>query len=513
MKKYLLWFVLILSIAGAFDAGYLAYEHYQNSIPPCTVGIFADCGKVLFSKYAVVWGIPLAVIGLIHYLVETAVLMVVILKKTATSHRLAIILSTLGFVSSLYFIFIMLVVLRAWCVYCLVSAIISILIFAIVPNLFWKERKYLMVQTLRLIYHFFLKPMFFLLDPELVHERMTLNGSLLGKFSLARKLMHYLLYYTSPALTQDVLGINFDNPIGLAAGFDYEAQLTQILPHVGFGFGSVGTITNLPYQGNTRPMLGRLPKSKSLMVNKGFKNLGAKRTIQKLSKLHFEYPVGISIGRTNSLKLNTQTQSIKDIIYTFKFFESTKVEHKYYELNISCPNLHGEVTFYPPKNLDDLLLAVDRLKIERPIFVKMPIEKTDAETLEMLKVISRHKIAGVIFGNLTKNRLNPKLDPEEVAKFPVGNFSGKPCFDRSNELISLTYKHFSKRFIIIGCGGVFSAKDALEKIKRGATLIQLITGMIYEGPQLISQINQELTSLLHQSGFTHISQARGIYKN
>jgi dihydroorotate dehydrogenase len=130
-------------------------------------------------------------------------------------------------------------------------------------------------------------------------------------------------------------------------------------------------------------------------------------------------------------------------------------------------------------------------------------------TLAMLRVIARHSPKGVIFGNLLIDRHSPALVPQEVAKFQVGNFSGKPTFDRSNALISLAYKHFQDRFIIIGCGGIFNASDAYEKIKRGANLVELITGMIYQGPQLISQINNGLLDLLEQDGFTSIAEAVG----
>jgi dihydroorotate dehydrogenase len=167
------------------------------------------------------------------------------------------------------------------------------------------------------------------------------------------------------------------------------------------------------------------------------------------------------------------------------------------------------VSFYPIDNLRELLIAIDKLNLKKPVFVKMPIDKTDKEILSMLKEISEHKIAGVIFGNLQKDRKNKNLVLEEVSKFKVGNFSGKPTYDRSNELIKLCYKNYKDRFVIIGCGGVFDAKDAYEKISLGASLVQLITGMIFNGPQIISQINSELPNLLKKNGFTYISQAIG----
>ena len=143
----------------------------------------------------------------------------------------------------------------------------------------------------------------------------------------------------------------------------------------------------------------------------------------------------------------------------------------------------------------------------------MPIDKTNAQVSAMLGEIVKHKsVKGAIFGNLQKDRKNPAIVPAEVKKFKVGNFSGKPCEERSNELIRLAYKKYGDKLIIIGCGGVFSGKDAYKKIKLGASLVQLITGMIFQGPQLISQINLELIDLLKKDGFKNITQAIG-YEN
>lgn len=354
------------------------------------------------------------------------------------------------------------------------------------------------------------KRIFFLQNPDFVHERVTTLGESLGKLKIAKNIISSTLNIDSPLLQQNINGIDFKKPVGLSAGFDYDAKLTQILPPLGFGFETIGTVTYMSYEGNPKPMLGRLPKSKSLMVNKGFKNQGAKAISEKLKKLNFEIPLGISIGRTNSLELKSQKQSIEDILSAFNIFEKAKVKNSYYELNISCPNLYGDITFYPPKNLNELLKEVDKLKIKKPIYIKMPIEKSDKEVTAMIEVIVKYQsIKGVIFGNLQKDRSDKAFDKEEVKKFKVGNFSGKPTEKRSNELIELAYKNYKEKLVIIGCGGIFSAEDAYRKIKLGASLVQLITGMIYQGPQLISQINLELIELLKKDGFKNIKEAIG----
>lgn len=391
----------------------------------------------------------------------------------------------------------------------MVSAATSIAIFTLMLSIFDEERKKIVLFFIHHSYIHILKPIFFLFDPEKVHISMVHFGKIIGSQPLLKKLLAFLILKNVPSLNQKLAGINFSSPVGLAAGFDYEADLSQTLAPVGFGFQTIGTITKSAYEGNPRPMLGRLPKSKSLMVNKGFKNLGADATIVKLKKKRFEIPVGISIGRTNSLKLETQEGSIKDIIYTFKKFESSKLNIAYYELNISCPNLSGNISFYPPKNLERLLLAIDKLRLKKPVFIKMPIEKKDEEVHAMLKVIDKHKVSGVIFGNLQKDRKHKTLDKKEVARFTAGYFSGKPTFDRSNELIALTYKKYKNRFVIVGCGGIFNANDAYTKITLGASVVQLITGMIFEGPALIMEINFGLAELLKNDGFSHISQAIG----
>lgn len=504
-------FLLVLAFGGLIDATYLTYEHYARLIPPCQIVkiffILINCENVLQSKYAVIFGIPVALLGLIHYLL----LVLLVLFGRNKLFRIWFFLQTsAGVAISIYLMYLQLFVLKSICIYCTISALISFSLFTL--SFLWleSERKVLHIYFNSFIYRNFLKRIFFLINPEIIHEFMLNFGNLLEKNSLLTKFIKYSVRIDDASLTQKVSGISFSNPLGLAAGFDYEAKLTQILTSLGFGFGTVGTITNLPYEGNPAPMLGRLPKSKSLMVNKGFKNAGAKEIISRLTDVNFEMPIGISIGQTNSQKFKTQKQGVADIISAFTLFEQSRVKNAYYELNISCPNLFSKISFYPKANLKELLGEIEKLRVQKPIFIKMPIDKSDKETLGMLNVIAKFKIAGVIFGNLQKNRNDPALVQDEVKKFKVGNFSGKPTEKRSNELIKLAYKYFNKRFVIIGCGGIFCAQDAYRKIKLGARLVQLITGLIYEGPQLVAQINYELIDLIKKDGFKNVSEAVGI---
>ena len=354
------------------------------------------------------------------------------------------------------------------------------------------------------------KKVFFKIDAETVHNFMVASGETMGMVPFAPNILRTLFRFDSPYLSQTIKQINFTNPVGLAAGFDYNGQLTQILASMGFGFQTVGTITAEPYAGNPKPRLGRLPKSKSLLVNKGYKNPGVNVVVQKLQNKQFQIPVGFSVGSTNK-EFSSSKEQIQDFITTFKRAEQHLPQITHYELNISCPNLKTGEPFTTPDRLKPLLIEVEKLKLSKPVFIKMPTDLSLTESKKLLQVAEKYKsITGCIFGNLTKDRKNPDLVPEEVALAGKGNFSGKPVEKRANALLADAYKHFGKRFILIGCGGIFSAEDAYKKIRLGASLVQMITGMIYMGPQVIGQINHDLVKLLMNDGYTHISEAIGV---
>jgi dihydroorotate dehydrogenase len=188
----------------------------------------------------------------------------------------------------------------------------------------------------------------------------------------------------------------------------------------------------------------------------------------------------------------------------------------YYELNISCPNLTNvenlKDKFDEPLGFGMLLNKLSYLNINKPLFIKMYNEQNVEETLKLTDVASSYKwVSGFIFANLVKDRENISFDKEEIKNAGKGNFSGKPTEENSNNLISEVYKKYKDRFIIIGCGGIFTGADAYEKIKRGATLVQLITGMIYEGPGVISEINKDLAKLLKKDGYKNVNEAVGKY--
>lgn len=346
------------------------------------------------------------------------------------------------------------------------------------------------------LYTKLMKPLLFQFDPESVHNGMVTIGNLLGRSAFTQRLTQLVVGNLHHTTGLFMAGIHFPNQVGLSAGFDYNGDLTDILPAVGFGFATIGTVTLHPYQGNPRPRLTRYPRSQSILVNKGLKNIGAVEIIRKLEGKKFQIPIGISVSSTNQF-YHQSSEQIEDIISTFKLFEESTVSHSYYELNISCPNTYGGQPFTTPNLLDHLLENLEKVWLKsqhRPVFIKMPIDLPWSKTKSLLDVAARYSVAGVVFGNLTKDKNNPAVDPLDRAHWlnAAGNLSGQPTRLRSNALIQQTRKTFGFRFVIIGTGGIFSPQDAQEKIALGADLVQLITGMIYQGPQLVPQITSAL---------------------
>ncbi|MBP6060836.1 MAG: dihydroorotate dehydrogenase (quinone) [Candidatus Pacebacteria bacterium] len=364
----------------------------------------------------------------------------------------------------------------------------------------------------RFLYIHIVKPILFLFPADSVHEFFLRTGKIFGGCDLIKKIFKKIWAYEDPSLEQNICNLNFKNPIGLSAGFDYDADLVKLLPSIGFGFHTVGTLTNGAYDGNPAPMLARLPKSQSLLVNKGFKNKSIKKVLINFDRDTDQAPIGVSIGATNKPYADFEAM-LTDLVDGFRQAENFK-NFDYYELNISCPNLLNiqnlKTQIGSPVGLTQALQFLDKLSLNRPVFIKMPLERKLEEIKELVDVAKDFSfIKGLIFSNLAKDRKNPVFDTEEIKRAGKGNFSGKPVEEKSNELLSYTYKTYGKRFILIGVGGVFTAEDAYKKIRLGATLVQMITGMIFMGPSQIGIINLELAALLKKDGYKNIKDAVG----
>ena len=359
-----------------------------------------------------------------------------------------------------------------------------------------------------MLYENIFRPVLFKLDAEKVHNRTTAIGEFYGNFSLFRNVLSILYNYKNKKLNVNVVGINFENPIGLAAGFDKDARLTQVLPSIGFGFEEIGSVAGSFCRGNEKPRLFRLPKDKSLAVNYGLKSKGSIAIFNKLKNKRFRFPIGVSIVRANNPDIVMDVEKgIKDYV---KAYENLKNLGEYITINISCPNTPDGRAFSNSKNFDKLMKEFSKLNIIKPVFVKLKPDFSKKEVDEFLKVSKKYDfVKGFILANLTKDKENLKSSKEEVSK-TKGGLSGGAVKHKSDELLKYVYKKTKGEYVLIGCGGVFSAEDAYRKIKNGASLVQLITGIIYKGPGFIKKLNRDLVKLLERDNYKNIKDAVGV---
>lgn len=356
------------------------------------------------------------------------------------------------------------------------------------------------------LYRRIFKPIAFEFDPEFVHDHITTVGNWIGKHQLTKSIARILWHYKHPSLEQTIAGIHFPNPIGLTAGFDKDGLLADILPEVGFGFMEIGSITGRPCEGNPKPRLWRLPKSEALIVYYGLKNEGCFSVRDRLKNKQHKIPLGISVAKTNCKETVDIKTGIEDYQQAMKAFLDFA---DYITINISCPNAFGGEPFTKPELLEQLLCATDSLNPKQSVFLKMPVDLSFDEIDKLVDVALKHKVDGLILSNLTKRRDRKEITKEDIMPTEKGGISGRPVFDASNDLISHLYQKYGNHFILIGTGGIFSAEDAYEKILRGASLVQLATGMIFRGPQVIGQINNGLVKLLERDGYKSIKEAIG----
>jgi len=353
--------------------------------------------------------------------------------------------------------------------------------------------------SIKLIYKNILRKIYFLFDPEIIHDKMVDAGIVLGKFSITKGSTNLFFNYKNKKLKQNILGLNFSNPVGLGAGFDKDAQLLDILPEVGFGFIEIGSITGEACDGNPKPRLWRLKKEKSLQVNYGLKSEGCEKVARRFRSQKSKVPVAVSIARTNNKDTIELSKGIED------YFKSYRCFRRYGDLliiNISCPNAHGGGTFGEPEKLNQLLQRLKETKVSKPVFLKLSPDLDKKSIDQIIEIARKYDIDGFVCTNLTK-----KIDFDLPGQ---GGISGKLLSKKAQDMVKYVYYKTEGKFVIVGCGGISSAEDVYKMIKSGASLVQLITGMIYEGPQVVSEINQGLIKLLVKDGFNSVSEAVGV---
>ena len=339
------------------------------------------------------------------------------------------------------------------------------------------------------MYKYFLKPLFFLFDPERVHNVVF---NLIKFIHLVPGVGNSIRWYyvnNHPKLQRKVFGINFKNPIGLAAGFDKDAKLFNELSNFGFGFIEIGTVTPEKQNGNPKKRLFRLVEDEALINRMGFNNEGVEEIVKRLKK-NKSIIIGGNIGK------NKNTPNDK-AFYDYSFcFERLYEYVDYFVVNVSSPNTINLRDLQSKKPLTRILSSLQKLNNKKPkrkpILLKIAPDLNKKELSDIVEIIKKTKIDGVVASNTTLNR-NGIVSKNRNEK---GGLSGRPLSKKSTDIISFLSQKSNKSFPIIGVGGVHSPQDAIEKLEAGADLIQLYTGFIYEGPGIAKKINQSLINYL-----------------
>lgn len=299
-----------------------------------------------------------------------------------------------------------------------------------------------------------------------------------------------LFYLEDKRLERELFGLKFKNPVGLAAGFDKDATLVDELACLGFGFIEIGTLTPQPQPGNPQPRLFRLPQDKALVNRMGFNNLGVKRAVERLKKRKTNIIVGGNIGKN---KITSNEEAIHD--YETAFDELFRVVD-YFVVNVSSPNTPNLRALQEKKPLMELLLQLKKSnsskRTPKPILLKIAPDLSHQQLDDIIEIVTTVKIDGIIATNTTISREHLKTGKAEVDAIGMGGLSGKPLKTRATEVIRYLSQKSGNAFPIIGVGGISSAEDALEKLRAGASLVQVYTGFIYEGPSLIKKINKAI---------------------
>ncbi|MES2279106.1 MAG: quinone-dependent dihydroorotate dehydrogenase [Bacteroidota bacterium] len=342
-----------------------------------------------------------------------------------------------------------------------------------------------------------IKPVFFKFDPENIHYFVTDSLHVINSIPGGGALSRALWNVADKRLEREVFGLKFKNPVGLAAGFDKNGVMIKEMANMGFGFVEVGTVTPLPQPGNPKPRMFRLPADAALINRMGFNNGGVDAMVERIADYRAssayksqQIIIGGNIGKN---KVTPNEDAVNDYVICFdKLFDVVD----YFVVNVSSPNTPGLRELQEKGPLLHILNTLQQRNnkngISRPILLKIAPDLTNEQLDDIVDMVQQSGIAGVIATNTTISRDN--LKSAEELKTEAGGLSGKPLTHRSTEVISYLHKKSNGSFPIIGVGGIHSAADALEKLNAGASLVQLYTGFIYEGPALIGRINKKILS-------------------
>ena len=341
------------------------------------------------------------------------------------------------------------------------------------------------------MYKLLIRPIFFLFDPEKIHHFTFSLIRFSCRIPLMSSIFRSIYLVEDKRLERELFGLKFKNPVGLAAGFDKDAKLFNELSNFGFGFIEIGTLTPKPQDGNLKKRLFRLKADSAIINRMGFNNGGVFEAVERLKNLSTSLRAkGVLIG--GNIGKNKVTPN-EDAVSDYKICFNALFDYvDYFVVNVSSPNTPNLRALQDKKPLTKLLTVLKdenfKRENQKPILLKIAPDLTDEQLLDIIDIVSETKIDGVIATNTTI--LREELQSEN--KTETGGLSGKPLTNRSTEVIKFLSEKSKKAFPIIGVGGIHSKKDALEKLDAGASLVQLYTGFIYEGPKLVRDINKAL---------------------
>lgn len=342
------------------------------------------------------------------------------------------------------------------------------------------------------MYKILVRPLLFLFDPEAIHHFTFRFIKAVCRIPVVRQTLRAMYCMQSTTLERTLFGIKFPNPVGLAAGFDKDGKLIDELACFGFGFIEIGTLTPKPQPGNDKPRLFRLPKDGGLINRMGFNNGGVLAAVCRLKERQSRVIVGGNIGKN---KVTPNENAFDDYRICF---EELYPYVDYFVVNVSSPNTPGLRELQEKEPLKKLLASVKALNAQKerpkPILLKIAPDLTESQLLDIVEILVETSTDGVIATNTTISRGGLLTSQDDLNQIGNGGLSGKPLTKRSNEVISFLREKLGKNFPIIGVGGIMTPQDAIDKINAGADLVQVYTGFVYEGPSIVKQINERVTS-------------------
>lgn len=339
-----------------------------------------------------------------------------------------------------------------------------------------------------MIYNSFIKPYLFKKDAEDAHDFVIDKGAYASKSPLFLDLISMLYGFSHPDLKKEFLGLTFPNPIGLAAGFDKNGALVPTMEALGFGFIEIGSITANSSKGNPRPRAFRLPEDHSLINRMGLNNDGAEVIVQRLKKTRCTIPLGVNIAKTHDPSI-VGDLALEDYL---KSYTLAREVADYITINISCPNTAEGKTFEDPESLTQLLDILKPQNYQTPTLVKFSVDISQDYLKSLIDICERYGIDGYVATNTSSLRSGLKSNQELLNTIGNGGLSGAAISNRSNQVISWIRQEIGPDKLIIGVGGIHDADSAKAKLDAGANLLQIYTGMVYEGPGLVKRIKKGL---------------------